>query len=123
VKLRSVFLRDDCILPSSLDPLRHAFGEHWTHVEGILEPVFDTVIRHAGWHYIWMLGSCSRRGWARTQDAAIDKGLSRALRALSDQANAAELDSVQITRYPWFHVANVTVQRRCIQEHSALETG
>ncbi len=121
MKLHSVFLRDDCILPSSLDPLRYAFGEHWTHVEGILEPVFDTMIRHAGWHYIWMLGSCSRRGFARTREAATDRGLSRALRALSKRANAAELDSVQITRYAWFHMANVTVQRRRIQEHSALE--
>jgi len=79
------------------------------------------MIRQAGWHFIWVLGSCSRRGWARTQDAAIDRGLGRALQSLSNHANAAELDSVQITRYPWFHIANVTLQRRRIQEHTALE--
>ena len=121
MKLHTVFLRDDCILPSSLNPLRHTFGEHWTLVEGIPARVFDTMIRQAGWHFIWVLGSCSRRGWARTQDAAIDRGLGRALQSLSNHANAAELDSVQITRYPWFHIANVTLQRRRIQEHTALE--
>lgn len=121
MKLHSVFLRDDCILPNSLDPLRHAFGEHWTQVEGIPAPVFDTMIRQAGWHYIWMLGSCSRRGCARTWEAATDKALSRALHAVSGRSNAAELDRVQINSYLWFHLAKVTVRRRRIQEHSALD--
>jgi hypothetical protein len=123
VKLHSVFLRDDCILPGSLDPLRHAIAEHWSHVEGIPASVFDTMIRQAGWHYIWMLGSCSRRGCARTWDAATDKALSRALRALSGRSNAAELDNVQVKRYLGFHLAKVTIQRRRIQEHGALDAG
>lgn len=119
--MHSVFLRDDCVLPNSLNPLRHAFGEHWTYVQDIPSPVFDTMIRHAGWHYIWMVGTCSRRGCARTQEAAIDRALVRALKAVAGQPNAAELNSVQVTRYPWFHIANVTLHRRRIQEHTALE--
>jgi hypothetical protein len=116
VKLHSVFLRDDCMLPNSLDPLRHAFGEYWTHVDDIPSPVFDTMIKHAGWHYIWLAEGCSRRGCARTQEAAIDRAISRALKAISGRPNAAELGCVQITSYPGFYIANVTVQRRRIQE-------
>lgn len=123
MKLHSVFLRDDCILPSSLDSLRHAFGEHWTQVEGIPASVFDTMVRQTGWHYIWMLGTCSRRGWAPTWEAASDRALSRALQAVSGRSNAAELESVEIKSYSWFHLAKVTIQRRRIQEHGALDAG
>lgn len=123
MKLHSVFLRDDCVLPRSLDPLRQAYAEHWTQEKGIPAPVFDTMIRQAGWHYIWMLGSCSRRGCARTWEAATDRALSRALHAVSGRSNAAELDNVQIKSYLWFHLAKVTIQRRRIQEHSALGDG
>ena len=52
MKLHSVFLRDDCMLPHSLDPLRHAFGERWTWVQDIPSSVFDTMIRQAGWRSV-----------------------------------------------------------------------
>jgi len=123
VRLHSVFLRNECILPEPLDPLRTPFGEHWTHVEDIPASVFDTMIRQAGWHFIWMTGSCSRRGYAQTEAKAIERALGRALEAISTQSNAADFDSVQVTRYLGLHVASVTVQRRRIQQHSALEAG
>jgi hypothetical protein len=121
VKLHSVFLRNDCVLPTQLDPLRSPFGEQWVLVDQIPASVFDTMIRQAGWHFIWMSGSCSRRGFARTQDKAIERALGRALLAVSRQPNAADFESVQVTKYPGFLVANVTVQRRRIQQKSVLE--
>jgi hypothetical protein len=121
VKLHSVFLRNDCILPGHLDPLTEAFGDHWMCVKMIPAAVFDTMIRQAGWHYIWMTGACSRAGWARTSEKAIEKALDRALEALSWQSNAADFESVRVTKYPGFHVANVTVARRRIQELSLME--
>jgi hypothetical protein len=121
VKLHSVFLRNDCILPSPLNPLRLAFGEHWTCIEEIPAHVFDTMIRQAGWHYIWMSGPCSRSGWARTREKAIERALGRALEAITRQSNAADFDSVGVTKYLGFHVANVTLARRRIQELSLME--
>jgi hypothetical protein len=121
VKLHSVFLRNGCVLPKPLDPLRSPFGEQWALVDQIPASVFDTMIRQAGWHFIWMSGSCSRRGFARTQDKAIERALGRALGAVSRQSNAADFESVQVTKYPGFLVANVTVQRRRIQQKSVLE--
>jgi hypothetical protein len=121
VKLHSVFLRNGCILPNPLNPPRTPFGEHWTHVEEIPASAFDTMIRQAGWHFIWMSDPCSRRGYARTREKAIEQALGRALEATSRQSNAADFDSVHVAKYLGFHVANVTVQRRRIQEHSVLE--
>ena len=120
MKLHSVFLRDDCVLPNSLNPLRRTFEARWTCVQDIPSPDFDTMIRQAGWHYIWMVGGSSRKGFARSPEKAIGKALIRALRAVSRQANAAEFDSVLVSRCPGFHIATVTVQHLRIQEHAVL---
>jgi len=47
--MHSVFLRKGCILPNPLDPLQEPIGNPWTVVEEIPAPVFDTMIRQAGW--------------------------------------------------------------------------
>ena len=120
MRLHSIFLRKECILPDRLDPLREPFGRNWMLVKEITGRVFDTMIRHAGWHFIWMSGSCSRRGFGRTQEEAIDRALVRALGAVNQQCNAAEFDSVQVAKYLGFSVANVTVQRHRIQEDTSL---
>lgn len=123
MKLHSVFLRNDCVLPNPLNPLQTAFGEHWTIVEEIPAIVFDTMIRQAGWHFIWICGSISRRGYGRTPAGAVEQALNRVLGATSKQTNAAEFDSVHVVKHFGFHVAKVTVNRRRIQQHSVLEAG
>ena len=90
-------------------------------VNEITASVFDTMIRQAGWHFIWMSGSCSRRGFGRTREEAIDRALVRALGAVNKQCNAAEFDSVHVAKYPGFSVANVTVQRHRIQQDTMLD--
>ncbi len=121
MKLHSVFLRKGCTLPERLDPLREPFGENWMLVEEITSAVFDTMIRQAGWHFMWMQGSSSRRGFGLTQKLATDRALARALKGVKRRFNAAELDSVQIAAYFGFQIANVTVQPRQIQQHTSLD--
>ena len=120
MKLHSVFLRKDCILPDRLDPLRSPVGDHWMRVEEILEPVFDTMIRQAGWHFMWVLPPCARRGFGTTPEAATSQALTRALRGVADRFNAAELDSVGVAKYPGFYIATVTLQSHQIQENTSL---
>lgn len=120
MKLHSVFLRRGCILPDRLDLSQQPIGEEWSVVEEIAALVFDTMIRQAGWHFMWLQEACSRRGFGLTQEAAIRQALSRALKGVSKRFNAAKLDSVQITQYPGFQMANVTVQTLQIQRHASL---
>src|SRR6185437_8092260 len=120
VKLHSVFLRNGCILPDRLDPCRQPIGEEWSVVEEIPALVFDTMIRQAGWHFMWLQGPCSRFGFGLTQDAATRRALVRALKGLSKRFNAAELDSVRVTQYPGFQIANVTVRTIQIQQEASL---
>ena len=121
MKLHSVFLRKGRVLPIPLNPLRTPFGEYWTHVEEIPASVFESMIGQAGSHFIWTCGSISRRGFGRTPAQAVEHALSRVLTAISRQTNAAEFDSVRIVKYMGLNVANVTMQRRRIQQQSQLE--
>lgn len=120
MKLHSVFLRNGCILPDRLDPNRQPIGEAWNLVDEIPAPVFDTMIRQAGWHFMWLQGACSRRGFGIAREVAIRRALLRALKGIPKRFNAAELDSVQISQYPGFQIANVTVQPIQIQQHASL---
>jgi hypothetical protein len=47
--------------------------------------------------------------------------LARALTGIARRFNAAELDSVLDTKYPGFHVVNVTLQPRQIQQRTSLD--
>ena len=121
MNLHSVFLRHNCALPDSIDIRRHAFGNRWSQVEGLSSPDLDGMIRHAGWHYIWLTGGNSCRNWARTSEVAIDKALNRALTAVPHGCNAAEIDSIKMATFAGFWLANVTLQGRRIQQSTFLE--
>jgi hypothetical protein len=104
-----------------LDPVRKPVGDKWTHVEEITEPVFDKMIRQAGWHFMWMQGCCSRRGFGQTQEEATDRAVASALKGIQRRFNAAELESVQFTRFPGFHIAHVILRPRQIQRLTSLD--
>ena len=120
MKVHSVFLRSECILPDRLDPCLQHIVEGWSIVEDLPALVFDTMIRQAGWHFMWLRDACCRKGIGLTEEAAVSRGLSRALRGISKRFNAAKLDSIRITQYPGFQIANVTVQTLQIQKQASL---
>ena len=121
MKPHSVFLRNKCILPAPLDPLTEPVGEHWARVEEIAAPVFDTMIRQKGWHFMAVDNARARRGFGMTAEGAVQRALARALRSVAGQFNAADLVAVQARKYPGFHMAEVTLQPRQIQPYTWLE--
>jgi hypothetical protein len=121
LKLHSIFLRDTCILPNDLDVLIEPFRAGWTHVQRIESCGFDATIRYAHWHFMWVQESYSRRGVGSTEETAIYKALASALLSVSIRFNAAEFDSLHVSRVPGFYIANVTMYARHIQEDASLE--
>ena len=119
--LHSIFLRSGCILPDRVNPPKESFCDNWAHLEKIEASDFDLMIRKAGWHFMWVQGSCSRRGYGRTEESAIHRALARSLRGITRRFNAAEFDSLRITRFPWFYVANVTMEARQVQQNTSLD--
>ena len=120
MKLHSVFLRSGCVLPDRLDPSLEPIDEGWSVVKDIPALLFDGMVRQAGWHFMWLQEAYSRRAFGLTEEAAIRRALSRALKGVSRRFNAAELDSIRITQYPGFQVADVTVLTLHIQQHGSL---
>lgn len=121
MKRHSVFLRKGCDLPPYFDLAQQPCADGWMLVEEIEAPVLDTVIRHAGWHFVCLQGLYSRSGVGLSRDEAVHLALLRALKGLKMRFNAAELESVQVSSYPVFHIAKVTLQPRYIQQHTSLE--
>ena len=62
----------------------------------------------------------SRTGVGQTREEALHRALNRALKGLANRFNAAELESIQVSRFPLFHVATVTLQPRHIQRECSL---
>lgn len=120
MKQHSVFLRKGCILPNPLDPFQEPIGDKWMLVVDLPALVLDTMIRQAGWHFMWIQGACVRRGFGATQQSAIGRALAHALNGIARRFNAAELDSVRATKFFGVHIATVTLQLRQIQEEASL---
>ncbi len=117
----TVFLRNKCELPRPLDPLTEPVGEHWSRVEEITAPVFDTMIRQKGWHFMPVDHLCTRTGFGLTESAAIQRALLRTLNRVAGRFNAAEFIAAGATRYPGFYIARVTLQPRQLQQYTWLE--
>lgn len=82
--------------------------------------VLDTMIRQAGWHFIWLESACMRRGLERSGQSASNRASSHALKGIEHQFNAAELESIDVDGDLGFHIATVTLQPRQIQQQASL---
>jgi hypothetical protein len=120
VKINTVFLRDDCILPGQFDLQQEPFSKGWAEASGTVAIELDTKIRSVGWHFMWLTDSYSSRAFGRTAETAVHRALARALPAVRGRFNAAELDSVRVTSLAGLHLARVTVSARQIQRQASL---
>jgi hypothetical protein len=80
----------------------------------------DARIRGVGWHFMWLADSYSSQALGRTAENAIYRALARTLPAVRGRFNAAELDFIQVTKFPGFRLARVTLQARQIQSQASL---
>jgi hypothetical protein len=115
-----MFLRVGCILPDGLDLAQEHFCKEWMSVEDTTAAALDTKVRRVGWHFMWLHSSYSRFGVGRGATSAIGKATIRALNQVKRRFNAAELDLVNVSKYPGFQVARVTIHARQIQEGPLL---
>jgi hypothetical protein len=117
----AMFLRTGSTLPSQLDLRHQPFCAGWTEAIDTLVAEMDARVRKAGWHFMWIEGSCSTFGLGRTPEYAIHRALVRALRKVKTSYNAAELGSLRSTNCLVFQLARVTIHARQIQEGASLD--
>ena len=115
-----MFLRTACTLPDGIDLVQEQFCEKWLSVADTTAAALDVFIRNAGWHFMWLEGPYSRLSAGRTAESAIAKAMMLALNQVKERFNAAELDSINVRKYPGFLVAKVTLHARHIQQAATL---
>lgn len=120
MKSHTIFLRTGCILPDGLNLVQEPFSETWMSVEGTTSIVLDEKIRAVGWHFIWLAETCSCSSVGKMATSAIDKAIAGALKRIQQRFNAAELDSIKISKYPGFKVVRVNIHARHIQQHPSF---
>lgn len=120
MKINTIFLRNGCILPGHFALLQEPFSKGWAKAIGTVAMELDARIRGVGWHFMWLADSYSSQALGKTAETAIHRALARTLPAVRGRFNAAELDSIQVTKFPGFRLARVTLQARQIQSHASL---
>ena len=115
-----MFLRMGCALPDGLDLTQEQFCGTWMSVKDTMAATLDLKVRNAGWHFMWLEDAYAHFGVGRTAASAIDKAITRALDRIKNRFNAAELDSISISKYLGFRVAKITLHARQIQPQASL---
>ena len=116
----AIFFRAGSILPPGLHLKQKTFDKKWMVAENAAPAQLDLTVRDAGWHFMWIDSSCSCLGCGRTDEAAIHRAITRALSHIKARFNAAELGSVQLSRYMGLRVAKATLHTRHIQKNGWL---
>ena len=116
----TMLLRGRVELPANLNLVTEEFQEGWSFVQSGDTHWLDKEIRRRGWHFMW-IGEGSRRGGVgQTPQKAIAGALKLALRRVSERFNAAEVESIEVKKYPWFVLAKVKVYPYQIQQSGIL---
>jgi hypothetical protein len=116
-----VLTRVTAELPNDLRIETETFQEGWSFVRSGDVHRLDKAIRGCGWHFVWIAEPSQRGGVGQTEQAAIASALKLALRRVSPKFNAANIDSIEITRYPWFFIAKVKLYPYQIQESAVIQ--
>jgi hypothetical protein len=115
-----MFLRMECILPDGFDLRQEQFCEAWMSVEDMMSTALDARVRNAGWHFMWLEDAYSSSCIGLTEASAGAKAITHALNQVTSRFNAAELDSLKVSKYLGFVAVTATLHARQIQEQAYL---
>jgi hypothetical protein len=117
---RNVLLRAQTELPDGLKLATDEFREGWEFVRTFDARRLEKQIVLRGWNFIRIAEESLRSGVGETSQEAIASALKLALRRVSTHFNAAEVEHIELTQYPWFYLARVRVLPFRIQQGALL---
>ena len=120
MKSHTIFLRTGCILPDGLNLVQEQFSETWMSVADTTSTVLDEKIRAVGWHFMWLAETYSCSDVGNIATSAIDRAIAGALKRIQQKFNAAELESIKVSKYPGFKVVRANIHARHIQQHASF---
>ncbi|MDR3777000.1 MAG: hypothetical protein P4K97_08895 [Terracidiphilus sp.] len=116
----NLLLRAQAELPTGLKLATVEFREGWSFVRPGNARRLEKKIQTCGWNFIKVPDGLLRSGVGDTSQEAIAGALKLALRRVGDQFNAAEVEHIELTKYPWFYLARVRINPYRIQPDAAL---
>lgn len=116
----NMLLRAQAELPSGLKLATLEFREGWNFVRPGDARKLEKRIQTRGWNFIKVGDGLLRSGVGDTSQEAIAGALKLALRRVSARFNAAEVEHIELTKYPWFYLARVRINPYRIQPDAAL---
>jgi hypothetical protein len=117
---QNLLLRVPIELPEGPKLLTDEFCEGWAFARSVDARHMEQKIHTRGWHFIRIADATLRSGVGETAQAAIASALKLTLRRVSHHFNAAEVEHIDITQYPWFFLARIRIYPFRIQQGAAL---
>jgi hypothetical protein len=116
----NMLVRTRVELPIGLKLATEEFREGWNFTRSVDACRLKKKILKHGWNFIRTSAGLERSGVGPTSQHAVASALTLALRRTTSHFNAVEVEHIQLTQYPWFFLARVTVYPYCIQEGATL---
>jgi hypothetical protein len=116
----NMLLRAETELPVGLRLATDDFHEGWNFVRTAGAKRMEKKILTRGWNFTRIAGESLRSGVGATSQEAIACALKLALRRISEHLNAAEVEHIELTQYPWFFLARVRIHPYRIQQSAVL---
>jgi hypothetical protein len=111
----NMLLRRQAKLPVGFKVATEEFRDGWGLMRSGGAARLEKKVRARGWNLIAIPNGSLRSGVGDTSQTAIASALGQALRGVDAQANAVEVERVELTQYPWFFLARVRVHTYRIQ--------
>jgi hypothetical protein len=116
----NLLLRADIELPGAIKLATDEFREGWDFARTVDARRLEKKVAAQGWNFIRIADGSLRSGVGETSQEAIAGALKLALRRIGAHCNAAEVDHIELTQYPWFFLARVSVYPFLIQQSAEL---
>jgi len=115
-----ILLREGIELPASLRIAKEDFQNGWKFALTANAQELETQVHASGWNLIKIADQLQASGVGETAQEAVASGLRLALLRMNVGNNAAAVESIELTKYPWFELARVKVRPICIQQSATL---
>jgi hypothetical protein len=116
----NMLLRAQIELPVGLKLATVEFHEGWNFMRSGTAGQLKKKIQTRGWNFIKIADGLLRSGVGDTPQEAIASALKLALRRVNTHFNAAEVERIELTKYPWFSLARIIVYPYRIQQEAVL---
>jgi hypothetical protein len=114
----NLLLRSQAGLPEGLRLVKKELCEGWCSVQTRNAKWLEREICAKGWSFDRMMEGLRGSGVGETSQKAIAAALRLALRQMSEQFSAVEVERIQLTQYPWFFLARASVSPIRIQQRA-----